>query len=146
VMRSSLFDFAHVLFGKPVSTPDQVRGRLFPEHAPAAGRRAARSSQTLADLARAGRGEASNAETAANRTADQPAELRSAVPPLAAENSELLAVRNVHPQQATSAGICVLPQAGRQRQRAGGFECAAGLIEPHKKHAREEDLPCKSTK
>src|SRR5712692_7521864 len=32
-MRSSLFDFAHVLFGKPVSTPDQVRGRLFPEHA-----------------------------------------------------------------------------------------------------------------
>ena len=27
------FDFAHVLFGKPVATPDQVRGRLFREHA-----------------------------------------------------------------------------------------------------------------
>jgi len=27
------FDFAHVLFGKPVATPDQVRGKLFPEHA-----------------------------------------------------------------------------------------------------------------
>jgi hypothetical protein len=25
--------FAHVLFGKPVPTPDQVRGRLFPGHA-----------------------------------------------------------------------------------------------------------------
>src|SRR5256885_4022982 len=25
--------FAHGLFGKPVSTPDQVRGRLFPDHA-----------------------------------------------------------------------------------------------------------------
>jgi branched-chain amino acid transport system permease protein len=27
-------DFAHVLFGKPAPTPDQVQGRLFPEHAP----------------------------------------------------------------------------------------------------------------
>src|SRR5712691_12861979 len=32
-MRSSRFDFAHALFGKPVPTPDQVRGGLFPEHA-----------------------------------------------------------------------------------------------------------------
>jgi hypothetical protein len=30
--RSS-FLFEHDLFGKPDSTPDQVRGRLFPDHA-----------------------------------------------------------------------------------------------------------------
>src|SRR5216684_7508512 len=33
-MCSNLFDFAHVLIGKPAPTPDQVRGRRFPEHAP----------------------------------------------------------------------------------------------------------------
>src|SRR5216684_2513279 len=33
-MCSNLFDFAHVLIGKPAPTPDQVRGRHFPEHAP----------------------------------------------------------------------------------------------------------------
>src|ERR1700741_735155 len=34
-MRASFFEFAHVLSEKPVPTPDQVRGRLFPEHTPA---------------------------------------------------------------------------------------------------------------
>ena len=32
-MGSRFFTLAHVLFGKPVPTPDQVRGRLFPGHA-----------------------------------------------------------------------------------------------------------------
>src|SRR5437016_4274470 len=32
-MRSSFLALAHVLFGKPVPTPHQVRGRLFPGHA-----------------------------------------------------------------------------------------------------------------
>src|ERR1051326_8260937 len=32
-IRSHFLPLAHVLVGEPVSTPDQVRGRLSPEHA-----------------------------------------------------------------------------------------------------------------
>ena len=32
--RGHCFSLEHDLFGKPLSIPDQVRGRLFPDHAP----------------------------------------------------------------------------------------------------------------